>query len=68
MIKHRFQCNLQASVSLKVEKVVIQFHTGLSVDALTHKEGQLVGILAGSGHSDDSLKDRKLNRLLEQFP
>lgn len=46
-------------LSLKVEKLVIQFHIGLFVDALTHKESQLVGVLAGSGHSDDPLKHKE---------
>lgn len=54
-----FYANFKAFLSLKVEKLVIQFHTGLSVDALTHKESQLVGVLAGSGHSDDPLKHKE---------
>lgn len=32
------------------------------MDILTHEESQLVGVLAGSGHSDDSLKQiEKIN-------
>lgn len=50
------------SLTSQVEEEVIQLHVGLPVDALTHKESQLVGVLAGSGHSDHPLKHkRKIN-------
>lgn len=43
---------------LKVEQELVQLNIGLPVDALTHEESQLVGIHAGSRHSDDSLKPK----------
>lgn len=40
---------------LEVVEAIGQGEVWLSVDALAHKEGQLMGILAGGRNSDDSL-------------
>lgn len=54
-------------LSLQVEEVVVQFHTVLPVDALTHQESQPVGVLAGSGHSDDPLNSKYTENTAFQF-
>lgn len=43
---------------LKVEKKVVELHAGLLVNALANEESQLMAVLAGSRHSDDSLKHK----------
>ena len=43
----------------KVEEIVIKLHAGLPVDALTHQEGQLVGVLTGRWHPNYSLEEKK---------
>lgn len=59
-IESYFFCPLKSSrnnFSLKIVELVCQKLAWLVVDRLSHQEGQLMGILAGSRHSHSTLQN-----------